>query len=300
MTSTASSLVSVVLPITSCNNELPAALQSVLSQNYFPLELVIVISTDVRAACGEKLETLLNDSAIQEKYGMALVVCDIESAALPYEAARFGVENARGEYIAFLDANDRFEKEHISTLMRCMQHSEAQVGFGLLDVCGARNYSYYRYLQQIMRFEHALQFFPTAGLACLAMRELLPIGNIIISRTMLSRLRGVPAYHLLYQQAMVLHSLFYAEPAIAPVVMDTRIMHADDDEKRKQQEAEEMQRMLEEFMFRACTEMPENTHCLSPSRMPGFFTTYIDLLKLQDVYHCGLHTAQAYRYNQVK
>jgi glycosyltransferase involved in cell wall biosynthesis len=94
LTSITSALVSVVMPCYNGRAYLAAAIDSVLVQDYRPLELIVVDdgSTD-------------GSGDVARGFGPAVVVLD--QANLGVAAARnTGLERATGEYVAFCDADD--------------------------------------------------------------------------------------------------------------------------------------------------------------------------------------------------
>jgi glycosyltransferase involved in cell wall biosynthesis len=99
-------LVSVIIPNYNYARFLDQAIQSVLSQTYEGLELIVVNngSTD------DSLEVL-------EKYGNSITVVDQEN--LGQSGARnSGIAKARGELIAFLDADDFWDPTKIELQMK--------------------------------------------------------------------------------------------------------------------------------------------------------------------------------------
>jgi glycosyltransferase involved in cell wall biosynthesis len=100
-----SELVSVLIGVYNCENYLAEAIDSVLAQTYSPIELIVVDdgSTDgtrkVAEAYGPRLHY-----AFQERGGMGA-------------GRNHAVSLAKGDYFAFLDADDRFRPEKIERQM---------------------------------------------------------------------------------------------------------------------------------------------------------------------------------------
>jgi glycosyltransferase involved in cell wall biosynthesis len=117
-------LVSCILPVFNCERYLAEALDSVFAQDYRPLEIVVVDdgSTDgtpaVIAAYSDRLRAIRQDNAG------------------PSAARNQGIRIARGEFIAFIDADDRW---HPQKLARQMARFAARPE---LDLCctWARNF----------------------------------------------------------------------------------------------------------------------------------------------------------------
>jgi glycosyltransferase involved in cell wall biosynthesis len=89
-----SSLVSVVIPTYNYGHFLQQAIDSALAQNYQPCEIIVVDdgSTD-------------NTSEVAARYGSRIRFYK-QSNAGPASARNYGIQEARGEIIAFLDSDD--------------------------------------------------------------------------------------------------------------------------------------------------------------------------------------------------
>jgi len=101
-----SGLVTCVVPVFNGERYLAAALDSVLEQTYAPIEIVVVDdgSTDatpgILGGFGERIRSLR------------------QSNAGPSAARNRGIESARGDYIAFLDADDLWTAAKTQTQLR--------------------------------------------------------------------------------------------------------------------------------------------------------------------------------------
>ena len=92
------SLVSVIIPTYNSVGYIEAAINSVLQQNYRPLEIVVIDdgSTDNTR---DALEPLIKSGAIRYYY---------KSNGGASSARNFGITKAKGDFIGFLDADDLF------------------------------------------------------------------------------------------------------------------------------------------------------------------------------------------------
>ena len=95
-------MISVVIPLYNKEKQIRATLESVLSQAFQDFEIVIV-----------------NDGSTDRSVEEAAAVCDkrirvVHQKNAGVSAARNrGIEEARGEFIAFLDADDRWKSEYL-------------------------------------------------------------------------------------------------------------------------------------------------------------------------------------------
>ena len=101
-------LISVVIPVYNAEQFLPACLDSVLHQDYPSFEILVIDdgSTDGSAA-------LIDRYAAREPRIVALHQRNAGVSA----ARNRGLTEARGEYIAFVDADDRVTPSYLSHLL---------------------------------------------------------------------------------------------------------------------------------------------------------------------------------------
>ncbi len=107
---------SVVIPLYNKENEVKNAINSVLSQTFSDMELLVVND----GATDKSMDVVsgFNDERIR--------VFSIKNQG-PSAARNLGIKNAKGKLIAFLDADDYWEKDHLEKLQQ-LQHTFADAG----------------------------------------------------------------------------------------------------------------------------------------------------------------------------
>ncbi|MCQ2522747.1 MAG: glycosyltransferase [Lachnospiraceae bacterium] len=112
-------LVSIIVPVYNAENYIKETIESVLSQTFEDFELILVddISTDNSVAVIESF----NDKRVR------LHKVDKNQGA--YAARNKGLELAKGRYIAFLDADDKWDKEKLQKEMDFMKKNDAAFVF---------------------------------------------------------------------------------------------------------------------------------------------------------------------------
>jgi glycosyltransferase involved in cell wall biosynthesis len=110
----ASPLVSVIIPVYNYDRYLGEAIESVLSQTYRRLEVIVVDdgSTDQSGEVARRFD------------GMGVRYCHQDHAGIG-PARNSGVELAQGEFIAFLDADDRWPEEKTERQLRAFESDPA-------------------------------------------------------------------------------------------------------------------------------------------------------------------------------
>jgi glycosyltransferase involved in cell wall biosynthesis len=113
-------LVSVILPTYNHAHYLPESIGSVLSQSYSPVELIVVDD----GSCDET-------QAVVQRYSDGAVRYVSQRNRGLAAARNLGLSMARGELVAFLDADDRFLPDHVRVSVAALQ-DHPDVAF----VCG--------------------------------------------------------------------------------------------------------------------------------------------------------------------
>jgi glycosyltransferase involved in cell wall biosynthesis len=118
--------VTVVMPCFDAAAFVEQAVRSVLEQTLRSAELIVVDdgSTDGSAA---------RLAALQVIFGDRLTVLNTQRAG-PYPARNLALKQARGEFIAFLDADDWWEPDFLESMLAALQRGGADVAY-----CGWQN-----------------------------------------------------------------------------------------------------------------------------------------------------------------
>jgi glycosyltransferase involved in cell wall biosynthesis len=113
-------LVSIIIRTKDRPKLLKRALQSIAEQTYRPIEVVLVndggCDLDI-----EELKTILGD--------VSLNYIRLEKNAGRAHAGNVGIENAKGNYIGFLDDDDEFYPKHVVTLVSFLEQSDYEVAY---------------------------------------------------------------------------------------------------------------------------------------------------------------------------
>ena len=114
-------LISIITPLYNAENFIAETISSVQNQTYSNWELLIVddFSTDLSSQIVEKLEVA--DSRIH------FIRNDVNKGAA--DCRNQGTEVAKGEYIAFLDADDLWHLEKLEKQLQFMQANNCDVSF---------------------------------------------------------------------------------------------------------------------------------------------------------------------------
>ena len=117
-------LVSIIVRTKDRPELLKRALQSIAAQTYGPIEVILVNDggCDLR---GEELKEILPD--------VLLNYIRLEKNTGRAHAGNVGIENAKGDYIGFLDDDDEFYREHVATLVSAMKRSDYKIAYTAVE-----------------------------------------------------------------------------------------------------------------------------------------------------------------------
>jgi len=111
-------LVSVILPVYNRETSISRAIESVLAQTYRPLELIVV---DDGSTDGTR--------RVLEQFGSRITLLSQQHAGA-YVARNLGLRHAAGELVAFIDSDDAWLPDRLSSQVPLMQREEVGLVFG--------------------------------------------------------------------------------------------------------------------------------------------------------------------------
>jgi glycosyltransferase involved in cell wall biosynthesis len=122
-------LVTVVIATFNWSTVLPFSIGSALRQTYANLELLVVGD----ACTDDSAEVVAAAAAGDERVRWWNLEENSGSQSGPNQAA---IDQARGEYIAYLGHDDLWHPSHLATLVTALQRSRADLAYGLCEVVG--------------------------------------------------------------------------------------------------------------------------------------------------------------------
>lgn len=136
-------LVSIIVPVYNRSNEIINCYNSLISQTYNNIEIIFVDdgSTD------NTLEVL---NSFNDK---RLIVISQKNSG-PSEARRRGFRESNGEYISFVDSDDRLDKNFIYKLVKSIEDNNSNIAIGRLGV--HYYYPVFKYVTLMVRLKPKL------------------------------------------------------------------------------------------------------------------------------------------------
>ncbi len=111
-------MISVIVPVYNCEAYLTDCLQSILASECVEMEIVVVVdgSTDGSARIAREIADKNSCVSVFEQPNAGLSA-----------ARNSGLDHARGEWIAFVDADDMIDRRMLSTLLRVAEDTDADI-----------------------------------------------------------------------------------------------------------------------------------------------------------------------------
>jgi len=122
-------LVSVIIPNYNYAEYLSEAIDSVLNQDYIPIEIIVVDDGSTDAS-----------SEILENYGSKIEVVRLSNSGAP-TARNFGLLHARGFYIAYLDSDDFWIPTKVSTQVKRIKETNADLVYCRMEILDTKSNS---------------------------------------------------------------------------------------------------------------------------------------------------------------
>ena len=117
-----SELISVIIPVYNSGQYLPCCVESVLNQDYKELEIIIIDDGSSDGVTGS-----ICDSMVEKSPRIRVYHKDNGGSA---SARNYGIEKAKGDYIGFVDSDDRIEPNMYSSLYSDLVSHGVKVSIG--------------------------------------------------------------------------------------------------------------------------------------------------------------------------
>ncbi|MCC4234468.1 glycosyltransferase [Sphingobium soli] len=271
-------LVSVVVPIYNHEEFLYECLNSVHSQDYDNIELIVIddSSTDGSFAFASKL--------LRTPYGQRFNRVYVSRNAKnrgAHATINEGISKAKGELITVINSDDQFLPGRITSIVNAMREKRSDVGFSLVDVVDEGNgtftaedlapFAHFK-IRQLLNINRDI----TTGFGLLRQNLAVSTGNIVFSKNIYDEIGGFLPLKYCHDWDFVLQSLFYCEPAVVLQPLYSYRLHPQNSFKGLSHMAEvETEVVMRRFFRRVIDREPLNSLCPSPSKWPGYFETFV-------------------------
>jgi glycosyltransferase involved in cell wall biosynthesis len=278
--STASALVSVVVPSYEHGAHIEEALRSVALQRDVDLELVVVddASRDDSVAV---VERLFDDPAFASRFEHRLRLVVHETNQGAHAAINRGLCESTGDFLTILNSDDAYAPDRLSDLLRLQRASGAQLAMSRV-VCmdtGADRNNGVRESFRLRRHQDGVERHPSIGFACMASNVAISSGNLFFSRALFEAVGGFDDLRYCHDWGFLLRAVLTTEPILVQRPLYRYRLHDTNSYRTLNGVAEvETERVLRRFFEAMRLEAPANRLAPSPEHWPGVFEYWMDRL----------------------
>lgn len=168
---TSKDLVSIIVPCFNCEEFVLEAFQSVFRQTHPNWEIIAVVDPNSNSATWQKVEGVLSG-----RHSTKIIPADKPGAAA---ARNTGLEQARGDYLCFLDADDVWLPNKLTTQLAALKEQDASLcatGFRRMDRSGQK-------LGRIHKMPRAIDYNRLLKQNCIC------ISSVMLDRRRISEIR---------------------------------------------------------------------------------------------------------------
>lgn len=279
MTSSASDLVSVIVPSFNHVGDLAEALESVAAQTYHDVELIVVddASTDGSAAVAREL---LDGKVFRKRFhGRVRLEVNAENQGA-HAAINRGLALASGEWLTILNSDDCYPPQRIEVLLAALREQRGAIAFTEVEFIGTdsrpvdpRHVDAFR----LRGHQERIDRFPSVGFACMCSNVALTTGNLLFSRALWLRNGEFAALRYCHDWDFLLRAVEHTEPIFVRRALYRYRLHERNAFRQLGAVAEEETRVVLTRYFEAAGGgRAENELAPSEVNWPGVFEYVMD------------------------
>ena len=271
-------LVSVVVPLFNHARYIEAALLSVISQDYRPLELIVIDdgSSDEGAEVARRV--------LRTEMPGAIVLQRENRGA--HNTLNEGLRLARGAVLTVLNSDDRYRPGRLSRCVEVMGRTGAEMLFSEVacidDAGGVAAED-----EDVLAIRGAaarVTKFPTVGFALLKAQLAVSTGNMVFTRRLFDLLGGFRPYRYVHDWDFILRTLPHTEPYfLREVLYDYRVHSGNTFRTLASVQGYETAEVMRNCLWALERRVPDNVWAPSPHNWPGFFEWFMEVWA-HDVY----------------
>lgn len=273
-------LVSVAVPAYRHEEYIADCLNSIVAQSYEPLELILVddASPDGTAAVADYVLSLHPD-----RFRRVRVVENAINRGAPYSLNR-ALALSKGEYVAFVNSDDRFTPDRIEKLVSAAQTADSGIAFSgvtTIDEDGAA--SYREALCHKVMLEPAMlcAAMPSVSWALMQFQVAVSTGNLLVRRDLAAHIGGFRPLEYCHDWDFALHLSFYTEPVMVDEPLYEYRLHGRNSFRSLTHVADsDTKAVFAAHFARVNARQPPNPLCAAPQNWPAIYDIMIEKLWL--------------------
>ncbi len=203
-------LVSVIIPLYNHEAYITACLESVAAQTHPELELVIVDDHSTDRSFDLARMTI---NGMQDRFARIKLVRNSRNRGAAFSLNR-GIAVAKGSILTFLNSDDLYVPERLTTILDAMAQKKRRWGFSRIDPIGPDGFPYWASREahifsiEPAQLQHA---FPAPSWSLLQLQASISTGNIVVTRELALAVGGFQSLSYCHDWAFVLACAWHDE-----------------------------------------------------------------------------------------
>lgn len=191
-----SALITIVAPAYNHELYIEDALSTVANQSYQNKELIVIddVSTD---STSEIIERVISKDSFKASFpGGITFIKHEKNMDAPYSLNE-GARLAKGDYIAFINTDDKYDKNRLEVMMKALEDNSSEFAFSTAKtIDGNGNEFDYLYFDEVLGL---IDKYPRINIALLESNVVLSTGNILMTKSLFEKAGGYDArYHYIH------------------------------------------------------------------------------------------------------
>ncbi|WP_054942195.1 glycosyltransferase family 2 protein [Paenibacillus ihuae] len=277
-------LVSVIVPSYNYEKFIVQSLESIVSQTYENLELVIVddFSKDNSVTL---INQLISQEKIKQRFDGKIQFIKHEVNRGAHFSINEGINASRGEYISILNADDLYDDNRFEVMMAAMYSQNAKFSFSKISVIDGEGMlvdSTNGEAGKFVAVQNSIQDFPTVGWSLIPHNAAISTGNMLFTREIYNNVGGFRNLKYCHDWDFILKSLILTEPLYIPETNYYYRLHGNNSYLQLDNVVDrEVKTVLGCFFYKCRKKNLLNSLCPSPQNWKSEFLTRIENMSLQ-------------------
>ncbi|MEC0183423.1 glycosyltransferase family 2 protein [Paenibacillus peoriae] len=207
-------LVSVIVPSYNYEKYIEAALKSIYEQTYDQLELVVIDDNSKDNSC-HIINELISSEIYLERFKNRLKFLSHDQNQGAHNSINEGIRASQGKYVTILNADDLFEPNRITQLVKHLSASNSDFVFSRIKVIDGEGNDISTVSDQAINFintQNSIEKFPSIGWSLIPHNTAISTGNMLFSREIFDKLNGFRNLKYCHDWDFALRCLLLSEP----------------------------------------------------------------------------------------
>lgn len=272
-------LISVIIPSYNHARFLPSCVQSVASQGYSELELIVI---DDRSSdtSPQVLDQLTQCDELRSAFRGRFHFEVNEENRGAHETINRGIALSRGEYVCVLNSDDLYAENRLVEMMSHVESSGVGLAFSKVEFIDEHGLlggvQPDAVVHKLERRQNAIEKFPSVGFACLASNVAISTGNLLFTRRLFDTVGPFGNLRYCHDWDFLLRCLLETEPLYVPSATYMYRIHGTNSFKSLDHiAAAESAIVYRSYFSNLILNRHANRRAPSPSTWPGVFDVFM-------------------------